>query len=670
MSTRAHHRARACAALATVLAAFASFGTAPAAAGIGGGVAGVNGLTCSFPTVEDALLEAPEGSTIYIKPGRYQRTEGPNNFFAQRDLTLARGTATCGPMIGGSPDDVVLAAAPHIHNQATFSTGAPDREVLLDRITIEGGDGDQGAVIVHHGGHLTLNNVVVRGATNPTKDGGGLLVQSGATMTVKNGSRIIDNAAVNGGGADVRSGTLHLTGDSDILGNTATGDGGGIHATDGSLVIVDEGSDVFANEAADGGGIFADDSSVLVSGAGTSVGLTGNPNAASVAGGGVFATNGADVTVGSGAGVRANTSSGIGGGMRAFDGATVQVDPGGVITQNVANGFGGGGIYASGGATIDLNPGSSITGNTAAVGFGGGVATFGTLDVDGGTTTPMQPVAITGNTAATTGGGLYVGGGTASVDTARVSGNHATVGGGGAHVAGGALAIDETGSCSLAALGMDEYCNELRGNTTSGTGGALAVTGGSADIGRVGIAGNHADEAAVLVVTGSGQAALRSVVAFGNTEAASPGVDGLVTAQGSATLSLIGVTFAGQTEPFLDTDDSPTVVTSRVLTTTPALTLAARPTGSCNLGPSGAGLPGQVVAAPVFAVDPTEPGNPSYVATHRSAFLPTAGSPARDACTQLGGLATDARDTGELNGAGSSRPGRDWDIGGLEAAPK
>src|SRR5690606_1997294 len=115
------------------------------------------------------------------------------------------------------------------------------------------------------------------------------------------------------------------------------------------------------------------------------------------------------------------------------------------------------------------------------------------------------------------------------------------------------------------------------------------------------------------VLTGSASAGLFSVVVFGNTDHTLGG-DGLVTAKGISTLYLIAVTFADHTEAFLDSDDAPlAVVTSRVLTTTPALSLVETPSGSCNMGPEGAGLPGQIVAVPVFAVDPHYPGSPNYV---------------------------------------------------------
>jgi predicted outer membrane repeat protein len=67
----------------------------------------------------------------------------------------------------------------------------------------------------------------------------------------------------------------------------------------------------------------------------------------------------------------------------------------------------GGGVYVAWGGTFTMNGSASVSGNTAA-GSGGGVYVYDT----GGTFTMNGSASVSGNTAHGYGGGVYAGGGT------------------------------------------------------------------------------------------------------------------------------------------------------------------------------------------------------------------------------------------------------------------
>jgi predicted outer membrane repeat protein len=632
-------------------------------------VAGVDGVSCVFRTIEDALVNAAPGSTIYISPGTHAGFTADLNYNINKDLTLSRGTSRCGPTTGGSATDVILTPAAGSTVDAVLEASGAGTEVRLDRITVQGGTGAEGTVQVFSGSTVTLDNAVVRNGINATSNGGGVRVLNGGTLIGSNNFQIENNRAVNGGGIYVDGGTVNLNGLGDVDLNTATSNGGGIYAINGATVILTNDADVLQNTAVNGGGLYLDNASATATGLQTNIGFAGSGNTATTGGGGVFATNGATVTVGSSAAVYGNTANSFAGGIRTIANATARIDAGGDVVANTVTGsIGGGGFYSSAPSTVDLNPGSEVSGNVATTGRGGGFVIFGTLDADGGTG-PVSPVLISGNTAATQGGGIYSAG-TSDLDTVRVQNNRATQSGGGAFVTSGTFSVLENFDCDLADLGSDQYCNEFRGNSivaADGTGAAISANGGSVTVQKTGFIGNTSAEAAVILATGATIVELRSIMAFSNVETALNSNESLVTLKSTASLNMVAATFANHTETFLDTDGSATATTSRVLTTTSTESLVTTPGGGCNMGPAGANLPGLIAAVPVFAVDPTYPNKPTYAADNKSAYLPASGSAARDACTTMGGLSTDARDTGQLNGSGAVNVDLDWDIGGLEA---
>ncbi|GMO55476.1 MAG: hypothetical protein Ta2G_14670 [Termitinemataceae bacterium] len=165
-------------------------------------------------------------------------------------------------------------------------------------------------------------------------------------------------------------------------------------------------------------------------------------------GAGIYADDGSQITLGTGALVISNTAGTSttagtkdGGGVFVKNGGALTLN-GGSITSNIAGGstnfsgaYGGGGIFVDAGATFTMNSGiiENNKASSGSVGAGGGVFSMGTTTITGGTIGGSY--GTSGNNQATDGGGVYVlrgvctiGGGTS---TAAIRGNNATSGGGG-----------------------------------------------------------------------------------------------------------------------------------------------------------------------------------------------------------------------------------------------
>lgn len=128
-------------------------------------------------------------------------------------------------------------------------TGTEEKPVLSITGTLEitdsltGGTitgGKDSGIIVTDSGNVTLSgNVQVCGnSTQIGEHGGGVTVESGATLTVKDNASIHDNTAVNGGGINKADGaTVNINGGS-IVNNSATTAGGGVYVPENNQVNI------------------------------------------------------------------------------------------------------------------------------------------------------------------------------------------------------------------------------------------------------------------------------------------------------------------------------------------------------------------------------------------------------------------------------------------------
>lgn len=258
-------------------------------------------------------------------------------------------------------------------------------------------------------------------------EGGGLWNQSGATMTIEDGTLISDNIAYGsavhdgGGGIFNNGGTLFINGTAStvvIEDNSApgtSGSGGGIFSTDGDVTIDDT---IIRRNLANraGGGIEVIDGTVNL----TTVTLGGGAEDGNNAigggggpgnGGGLHVTGVATTNIHGGT-ISWNMAANEGGGLWNQAGAIMDINSGPapvLIDSNLAGGDGmdngGGGIFNNGGTlnlfAVGANP-LTISRNaaTGAFGSGGGIfnATGGILTADG--------ISITNNDAERAGGGI------------------------------------------------------------------------------------------------------------------------------------------------------------------------------------------------------------------------------------------------------------------------
>lgn len=355
--------------------------------------------------------------------------------------------------------------------------------VTLQGVTVRGGVGAPGAGIRTVAGTLTLKDVVVtnNSAGGPLLQpgGGGINVQNQTTTLVIDGPVTVQNneADANGGGIDsggvitVNAGaTLTVTGN-----KTNLGGGGGI-ANFGTVLVL--GTLLVTGNTAvtgDGGGILgglAGQNSALnvgnVANAGT---LVVSGNTAGSDGGGIFndqaglfggfifisspATAPSIITVSN------NTATGAGGGI--FNkGFVRRANPGILMAMTVSGntaGTSGGGVHNDGiGVFGDGNilVGVTVAGNSA--GAGGGIYNAGSVNLAAST--------VSGNTAGTSGGGIYHAGGSTTLTNVTVSGNKAT--------------LQDGGGIYVAAGGLTANFATIANNTADDFGGGVRVAGATA----------------------------------------------------------------------------------------------------------------------------------------------------------------------------------------------
>lgn len=351
-------------------------------------------------------------------------------------------------------------------------------------------------------GSLTLENVIIQGPGNGM-DGGGIKVNSGASLTMNNGL-ITGNKAYLGGGIQLVDGSRFIMTGGEISENSATGAGGGVYAVN-NVTITMSGGTISENTADNnGGGIELNNSKFIIT-AGT---ISGN---AANFGGGIYVTASAELTLGAGI-ITTNTASSAGGGIYVTDGSDFIMNPGGEISGN-SSVYAGGGIEVSndnsslfstftmnggtitgnqsgGGAGIYINGAEftledgQIINNTSSSGNGAGVnvSYSGTFTMNGG--------SITGNNAVD-GGGVFLDNSEFIMTAGIISGNTLTLGTGGG--------IDVKGSSTVSITG-----GEISDNTAASNGGGVNIGGSNITFTLDGgtITGNKATNGAGVFVSG------------------------------------------------------------------------------------------------------------------------------------------------------------------------
>ncbi|MBQ8680797.1 MAG: right-handed parallel beta-helix repeat-containing protein [Treponema sp.] len=394
-----------------------------------------------FATLQKAIDKIQEINisssdyTIYISGRITGLSNIPSNFAANM-LSIEGKNNAASDILDGNASGTVL----------TINT---EKNITLKNLTIQNGTCGlylNGAGIPNT--TVTLSNCNIKN-NNSSSDGGGIRIVSCGSFSMQGGSISGNTSSGRGGGISISEmpiGVFIYDG-TVISGNTAATYGGGIDYTvsgGGTLMISD--CEISSNTATanSGGGIYADiggDGTVITSN------LTlKNNHADSGSGGGIYVTdslnsfrmengsisnnsakNGGGVAVNTKSGatpllygveIKDNTASENGGGIQVTTGKYLSILDC-IVSGNTAASYGGG-IYAPGKLTVT---GSTITSNNANKGGGiYSVSSTAHLSINSG--------IITTNTASSDGGGIYSGG-NLTITGGTISSNTAGLNGGG-----------------------------------------------------------------------------------------------------------------------------------------------------------------------------------------------------------------------------------------------
>jgi Putative Ig domain len=353
-------------------------------------------------------------------------TPGPNTINIQANnialqisqpLFIGRNTSVINGQSGGITT-TLQAATGGVSIPMILTTADRTGELTINNLVMGGASnliGAGGALIVERGNVVNLNNVLIRDSragleggaiyirgaatgnpptrvrlsgsvisNNRAASGGGINVEQNAELTLDN-SIVRENSVGRGCGGGVQVfGTLSIVNGGEISGNSADldgGKGGGIcNASTGTVTI--QNTRIADNTArSEGGGVYND-------GTITFTGATVDGNRANSAGGGFYNANA--LTINSGLIQRNSCGTGgscAGGGIQSTDTLSVT---GTVISNNAA--VDGGGVNNLGRAVL---VGVTLDGNSAA-GAGGGIRTSGELRLSNSTVSRNTAFASAG----------------------------------------------------------------------------------------------------------------------------------------------------------------------------------------------------------------------------------------------------------------------------------
>ena len=333
------------------------------------------------------------------------------------------GSVTTLTVMGGSAGGTLKN-----ENGRVFNIASGGSLTLGENITLTGTvTDDNGGAVYVNGGTFTMEaDSKITGSS--AIYGGGVYVDSTGTFTMGGGTISKNRASstysngdgASGGGVCISDGTFTMSGGAVISGNTAIRSGGGVYIFSDGIFTMKDGSKITGGQAAFGGGVYVADGSFTMSGTAT---LQGNE--ATEHGGGVHILSGGNFTMKGGTigGDDANTAK-YGGGV-FVSGGTFDMNNG-TISGNSASGTGasGGGVCISGG-TFTMSDGAFISGNTA-TSSGGGVfvSARGDFTMNGGTIGGSGGGRLN---SAENGGGVYIHNGTFTMSgSAVISGNRAS----------------------------------------------------------------------------------------------------------------------------------------------------------------------------------------------------------------------------------------------------
>jgi uncharacterized repeat protein (TIGR01451 family) len=402
--------------------------------------------------------------------------------------------------------------------------------------TFQGNEsGDKGAGLYAINSTLVFTSSTLFNANLAGGPGGGGYLDSNALLTFET-LDVQENEASAGGGFYADGGRATTTGATSFIGNKATSGNGGALYLKGSGSTASKIINLFAqnNEATNGGAFYADSVNLTLG----VVNLTGN-QAKSGNGGGVYANN-STVTVTGTATLLGNSASQNGGGIYGNT-TSITFNHGAQFSGNSAQGGNGGGVYLTGNAgntasfgtttfaeNIASNNGGALYASTVGVTVGSATALNGNIAQAGdgggfyitGTSLALGSVTFQSNRAYGTGGGGYFANGNLSVfATTKFDDNRALTGNGGALgiltattvLVDNALFTNNSSNNDGGALHITNSPLVVQNGTsftsntaTSGHGGALYASGGSATLANLTLSKNKAGNGggALYITTG------------------------------------------------------------------------------------------------------------------------------------------------------------------------
>jgi fibronectin-binding autotransporter adhesin len=344
-------------------------------------------------TLRQAIADSVSGDTItFALDDGNIITLTNGQLFITNDLTIISTNATIVIDAGGSSRVLEISTS---------------NIVTLDSLTITNGNvpDNGGGILVDDGATLTLTNCTVAG--NSAGAGGGIFFSTNCTAALRNSSFASNSATNNGGAIGIDSGgTLTIT-NSIFTGNSAVR-GGAIFSNFATNTLY---NCTFSANSAEEGGAIANLDSVLVA---ANLNISANFAAA---GGGIFNLNNSFLTLNDST-LSSNFATNYGGALINTNGGTATLnnstistnscpkDQGGgidnwaILTINrctVANNGPGGGIVNTGGKTACND--STIVGNYAIFDGGGFYSSPGT--------NTLNNCTFYGNVSGRRGGGYY-----------------------------------------------------------------------------------------------------------------------------------------------------------------------------------------------------------------------------------------------------------------------
>ncbi len=367
-----------------------------------------------------------------------------------------------------------------------------NRELTIDLLgwTLNGG-GEGSVIKVVEGGDLTIEDSSEKGEGKITggKDanGGGIHVDGGA-LTMEggaiSGNNVIEgdkpSSNVNGGGVYVSGGTFNMSG-GEISGNMAR-NGGGVYLTDGSIMTMTGGKisqNTLACRSAEGhgGGVYVSSNCIF----------TVNS-----------ADKDAPAEISGNYGVEYGGYEQYQGGGICVNGSGSQLNLNGALVSNnravITSGKSGGGIYATNGAALTITD-SEITNNSAFLGEaqysydtgGGGIC------LDRRCTLTMTGTTVSGNTAKLGGGLCLWDCGDVTITSCKITENMAMGTQGYNPMIGGGVFYNSS-SATLTITGTEEAPTEISQNKATLGGGGLCNLGGTVKIENTDITGNESQQ--------------------------------------------------------------------------------------------------------------------------------------------------------------------------------